>query len=216
MSGVAPKISAAILAGGRARRLGGADKPLLVVDAARGTRIIDRQLAELSGIADEILIVTHDPDRYADLRIPCIPDAIAGAGALGGIYSALVAAAHSRVLVLAGDLPFVTRAFLARLVAEATPHVDAVVPRSSRGLEPLCALYRKEAAAALRRRIESGHLKVAAAVDGLRVQEVAPADVAEYDRDGRLFDNINTPHDFARARARMKLMMEPSEDRITE
>ena len=133
-------ISAAILAGGRARRFGGADKALLPIGDAR---IIDRQLAALSLVTGnrDVRIVAGDRDRYGGLGVRVIADAVADAGPLGGLYTALLDAAHDRVLVLACDLPFVTAALLQRLVAEsgAGQQVDAVVPRSGRGLEPLCA-----------------------------------------------------------------------------
>ncbi len=210
-------MSAAILAGGRARRYDGAHKALLVVDEATGARVIDRQLDALEGVADDIRIVSDDPAPYAALAVPVVPDAIPGAGPLGGIYSALLAAAHARVIVLACDLPFVTRPLLERLVAEAADDVDAVVPRSRGGLEPLCALYAARVASVLRRRIDAGALQVVAALAGdLRVRELGPEALAAYDRDGRLFVNVNTPHEHARARALIELDSEPSEDRITE
>ena len=133
-------VSAAILAGGRARRLGGADKASLPIGDAR---IIDRQLAALSAVADDIRIVANDRDRYAGLGLRVIPDAVTERGPLGGLYTALLDASHDRMLVLACDLPFVTAALLQRLVAESGTgqEIDAVVPRSARGLEPLCALY---------------------------------------------------------------------------
>jgi molybdopterin-guanine dinucleotide biosynthesis protein A len=210
-------VSAAILAGGRARRYGGVRKGLLVVDESTGARVIDRQLTALDGVADDIRIVTDDPAPYAALQIPAIADAIPGAGPLGGIYSALVSAAHSRVIVLACDLPFVTGALLARLVAECDEDIDAVVPRSRRGLEPLCAVYAARTAAVLRRRIEAGALQVIAALaDDLHVRELGPEALASYDRDGRLFVNVNTPHEHARAKALIELDSEPFENRITE
>ena len=211
-------MSAAILAGGLARRLGGADKAALVVGRAR---IIDRQLAALAAVADDIRIVANDRARYARLQIPVIADAIAGAGALGGLYSALLDARHDRVLILACDLPFVTAALLERLVAESdAPEqldagIDAVVPRSGRGLEPLCALYRRRCAQAARARIERGELRVAGLLADLRVRELGPEALAAYDT-GSLFENVNTPHDHARARGWVELNEKPSEDRITE
>lgn len=207
-------ISAAILAGGLARRLGGADKGALVVGRAR---IIDRQLAALSVVADDIRIVANDPARYAGLRIPVIADAIAGAGALGGLYSALLDARHERVLILACDLPFVTTALLERLVADSSgpDEIDAVVPRSARGVEPLCALYSRRCAGAARARIERGELSIAGLLADLRVRELGPDALAPYD-EGALFENVNTPHDYARARGWVELNEKPSEDRITE
>ena len=208
------EISAAILAGGRARRLGGADKASLAIGDAR---IIDRQLAALSVVTDDVRIVANDRGRYAGVGLRVIPDAVRGAGPLGGLYTALLDASHDRVLVLACDLPFVTAALLQRLVAESGTgqEVDAVVPRSARGLEPLCALYTKRCAALARARIERGELAVAGLLADLRVHELGPEALAPYD-DGSLFENVNTPHDHARARGWVELNEKPSEDRITE
>ena len=52
--------SVAILAGGRATRFGGRDKGMLLVD---GRTIRDRQVAELSSLTDDILIVGTDVAR---------------------------------------------------------------------------------------------------------------------------------------------------------
>src|SRR4051812_33228310 len=102
-SSVEPGVSAAILAGGRARRFGGADKAALTVGRSR---IIDRQLAALSAVSDDIRIVANDADRYTGLGVRVIADAIGGAGPLGGLYSALLDARHEPVIILACDLPF--------------------------------------------------------------------------------------------------------------
>src|SRR6266540_2102159 len=212
-SSVGLGVSAAILAGGRARRLGGADKASLPIGRAR---IIDRQLAALSAVADDIRIVANDRNRYAGLDLRVIPDVIPEAGPLGGLYTALLDASHERVLILACDLPFVTAALLERLVIESGTgqEIDAVVPRSARGLEPLCALYLRRSVAAARARIDRGSLSVAGLLGDLRVRELGPEALAPYD-DGSLFENVNTPHDHARARGWVELNEKPSEDRIT-
>jgi molybdopterin-guanine dinucleotide biosynthesis protein A len=213
-SSVGLGVSAAILAGGRARRFGGADKASLPIGRAR---IIDRQLAALSAVADDIRIVANDGSRYAGLGVRVIADAIPGAGPLGGLYSALLDASRDRMLILACDLPFVTAALFERLATESGTgqEIDAVVPRSARGLEPLCALYMTRSAGAARARIERGDLKVAGLLTDLRVRELGPDSLAPYD-DGSLFENVNTPHDHARARGWVELNEKPFEDRITE
>jgi molybdopterin-guanine dinucleotide biosynthesis protein A len=195
------QISAAILAGGRARRFGGADKASLVVG---GARIIERQLATLSTITDEVRIVSNDPARYAALGVRVIPDRIAGAGPLGGVHAALVDAAYHGVIVLACDLPFVTAALLEALAIEfgTGDEIDAVVPRSSRGLEPLCALYARRCAETVRRRIEAGNLEMRGLLTELRFKELRPEGVPPFD-DGSVFLNVNTPHDYERARAKL-------------
>jgi len=210
-------VSAAILAGGRARRFGGADKASLPVGRAR---IIDRQLAVLSAVSDDIRIVANDAERYAGLGVRVIPDAIAGAGPLGGVYTALLDVeriGRDRLLVIACDLPFVTAALLERLVAEgrAGDQIDAVVPRSAHGLEPLCALYTTRCAAAAKERIDRGLLPVAGLLDAVRTRVLERDALAEYD-EGALFENVNTPHDHERARGWVELNEKPSKDRITE
>ena len=213
-SSVGLGVSAAILAGGRATRFGGADKASLPVGRAR---IIDRQLAVLSAVADDVRIVANDPGRYADLGVRVIPDAVAGAGPLGGLYTALLDAHREWMLVIACDLPFVTAALLERLVAErgAGQEIDAVVPQSARGLEPLCAIYAARCAAVAKQRIDRGELQVAGLLDSVRSRVLGPEAIAPYD-EGALFENVNTPHDHERARGWVELNEKPSEDRITE
>jgi molybdenum cofactor guanylyltransferase len=208
------EISAAILAGGRATRLGGADKASLVVG---GARIVERQLAALGAVTRDVRIVAPDPARYADLGVRVVADAIEGAGPMGGLYTALVDARHTRVLVLACDLPFVPAALLERLAAESRTgeEIEAVVPRSARGLEPLCAIYRKECAGRVRDRITRGDLRMTALLADLRVRELGHDALVPYDGES-LFENVNTPHDYARARGRGELDEKPFEDRITE
>ncbi|HEY2434040.1 MAG TPA: molybdenum cofactor guanylyltransferase [Vicinamibacterales bacterium] len=208
-------ISAAILAGGRATRFGGADKASLVVG---GRRIIDRQLELLAAFSDDVMVVVNDRTRYPDLDVPVVMDRVAGAGPLGGVYTALAEARHSRVIVLACDLPFVSPALLDRLVVASEPgrhEQDAVVPRTTRGLEPLAAVYRRHCAEVARRCIESGELRMTAFLAELRVGELDAGAVAG-ENEETWFENINTPHDYARARGRVELDKKPFEDRITE
>ena len=190
-------VTAAILAGGRASRFGGADKAALVVG---GARILDRELAALSPVAAEILIVGNDAGRYAESGVPVFHDLVAGAGPLGGIYTALVAARHPWVLVLACDMPFVSTMLFDALIEAIDDECDAVVPRSPRGLEPLCAVYAQRIAPVLRQKLDAGDWRVGDMVADLRVREVAGNALLALDDDGRLFENVNTPHDYARAR----------------
>lgn len=187
--------TAAILAGGRARRLGGRDKSRLAVGSLR---IIDRQIAVLREVADHVLIVTGERDRYAPLGLPVVDDLVPGAGALGGIYTALVAAPTDQTLVVACDMPFLTAPFLHHL-AHAGRDVDVALPRTAEGYHPLCASYARGCAPHLRRQIDAGALKIQDALATLRIREIGPDQIAPYDPDGTLLFNVNTPDDYARA-----------------
>ncbi len=127
----------AILAGGQARRLGGIDKASLRVGS---DTILGSQLTLLRRLTPHILIVSNDIPRFADAGVPVVPDAVAGTGALGGPYTALVHAPTDPVLVIACGMPFLTAPFLTHLVnglgdAEAIV-LDALDDLSVREIDP--------------------------------------------------------------------------------
>jgi molybdopterin-guanine dinucleotide biosynthesis protein A len=204
-------VAAAILAGGKARRLGGTVKSTLVLD---GSTIIDRQLAALRLVADPIFVVAPDPAPFASLGLRVVPDVVPDCGALGGIYTAIVSSPCPRTLVIAGDLPFLSVALLERLVRNTL--ADVVVPRGPRGFEPLCAVYSIACAEPIRRRLEGGSLKAAILPEGVQVEEIGPEMLAAYDPDGLLFVNVNTPHDYERARDLIESLPQWRGDRITD
>jgi molybdopterin-guanine dinucleotide biosynthesis protein A len=191
--------SAAILAGGQARRFGGRDKSALPLGAAS---ILDRQLTALRAITPHILIVGGDPSRGQAAGVPVVEDRLAGTGALGGLYTALVEAPTEQVLVIACDMPFVTAPFLGYLARLGTD-ADAVVPRDHRGPHPLCASYARKVSGHLHARIQRGDLRVVDAVATLDVRYLDPDELLPFDPDGTLLLNLNTPDEYERARHRI-------------
>ena len=61
-----------------------------------------------------------------------------------------------------------------------------------------------------RARIERGELHASAPPRGVRVAEIGPETLALYDPEELMFMNVNTPHDYERARELLS-----TEDRIT-
>jgi len=175
--------------------MGGRDKATLRID---GERIIDRQLALLRQVAEPVFVVARGADRFPDLPIPVVCDLRPGAGPLGGIYTAILSSPRPRTLVVACDLPFLTRPLLEEL---ARPReADLVIPRSARGYEPLCAVWSAACAPAIRRRLDRGELTAALVAEDVRVEEIGPDILGACDPRGLLFVNVNTPHDYERAR----------------
>lgn len=190
--------AAAIIAGGRGRRLGGLDKSRIVVG---GRRIIERQLAVLGQVAPHILVVSDDLHRFRASGLRVCGDLFRGAGPLGGLHTALTRSPSRRTLVVAGDLPFLSGAFL-RHLSSRRPHADAVMPRNADGLQPLCAVYDRRCLDAVREQVARGRRRLADLAEALAVTEVEPAEVAAFDPDGMLLFNVNTPADRARAEVR--------------
>ena len=203
----APCVAAAILAGGLARRFDGINKADLRIG---GRRIIERQLDVLRRVADPVFVVSGRQDMFHDLDVEVVPDIVAGAGAIGGIYTAITSSPCDRTIVVACDMPYLTPA-LAALLARPSG-ADVVIPRSERGLQPLCATWSARALDSIRQRIRGNKLKVVSVLEELRIEEIGPEVLAACDPHGLLFVNINTPHDYERAQGLSRLESKPSQD----
>ena len=190
--------SAVVLAGGASRRMG-RDKRLLPwgEDAdGRPRTLLQSVIDSLAEVADDVIVVANDQPVVAGARV--VPDAIPGAGSLGGILSGVEAARHDRVFVAAADMPFLHAALVRDLLDRLEGH-DAVVPVVDGRPEPLHAVYGRAVAPAARSQIERGQLKIAMAFRGLDVLWVPEADLRLLDPGLRSFRNVNTPEDYAGA-----------------
>jgi molybdopterin-guanine dinucleotide biosynthesis protein A len=191
--------SAAILAGGQARRFGGRDKSSLLVE---GRSILDRQLEVLSTFTDDILlvmtdagaIVTADEDSV-NARPRVVRDRVAGRGPLGGLDAALAAARDPQLILVACDMPFVTAGLLGHLLSLAN-EADAVVPMTERGYHPLCAVYSRACLPAVQRALAERRLSMTALLEGIRTRVVPGHDIEAFGPRARLLTNVNTPAEF--------------------
>jgi molybdopterin-guanine dinucleotide biosynthesis protein A len=187
-------VSAAIVAGGQARRFGGADKSRLLVD---GRAIIVRQLEVLQRITPSVMIIANDAARFADLAVPVHPDRLPGTGALGGLYTALVQAPADRVLVVACDLPHLHEGLLTRLT-DLAAGADGAWVRTARGPEPFLACYRRHAAEAVRRALDAGRLRARDLGQVLNLAVLEETELAAFGPVAYLLANVNSPEDYAR------------------
>jgi molybdopterin-guanine dinucleotide biosynthesis protein A len=116
-AGAGPELSAVILAGGRAARLGGIDKPGLEV---RGRTLLATVVAAASGAgAGRIIVVGPE---HPDLAVRFVREDPPGAGPFAALRCGLgqlgdPAGPSGRVAVLAADLPFLRSAHLRALLA---------------------------------------------------------------------------------------------------
>jgi len=169
--------------------MGGVDKRALVVD---GVTIFERQCAVLADRVAEIIV--SSPHAVPGFR--AVADAVPGQGPLAGIAAGLAAATTPWLLVVAGDMPYLTGELLDRLlVARATTtDPDAVGIRVRGSPEPLvCMLRVAVAAPSVARRLQAGRLQASALLaDGeLHVAWIDDPDLAA-------LHNVNTPEDLDR------------------
>lgn len=183
--------SALILAGGKATRLGGVDKRELLVG---GRTIFDRQCEVLRPRVAEILV--SSPRAVPGFRT--VADAVPGGGPLAGIAAGLAAATTPWLLVIAGDMPYVSGDLLDLILGRAAAGIDAVGIRIGELPVPLLCLLRTGAARpAIEARLAGARLKASRLLtDGdLRVAWLDEPAVRAIDPELRAMFNVNEPDD---------------------
>jgi molybdopterin-guanine dinucleotide biosynthesis protein A len=95
-------------------------------------------------------------------------------------------------------MPFLSLPLL-RWMLDQPREYDVLVPLREEP-EPLHAVYAKRCLEPMRRRLESGRLKITGFFEDVRVRFVDAATLAAYDPEGLSFFNINTPEDLEHAR----------------
>lgn len=192
------RVDAAILAGGRARRLGGVDKGLVEIG---GRRMIAREIDALKSVAGEILLVVGDPVPYAGVDgVRVVLDHNPGLGPLAGLQAAFSASTADALLVVGCDLPFLDPRLLA-LVRDSAPAAQAVVPRVAGHAQALHARYGRSAVAEIDARLRAGSLRLLALVDALDTTFLDEPELRAVDPTLRGLTNVNTPAELAAARA---------------
>lgn len=183
-------LQAFILAGGASSRMG-TDKSQLVIDRQTFTERIADTLFE---VTDSVTLVGRALD---DSTLPKVPDVFPQWGALGGLHAALAACRREWAIVVACDLPFVTRELFLFLASLRLDH-EAVVPlQQDERPQPLAALYRvnpcRPRAESL---IQAGRRRPLDLLEAVNTRWVAFDEMRNLDQAERFFVNINTPEDY--------------------
>jgi molybdopterin-guanine dinucleotide biosynthesis protein A len=186
-------LTLAVQAGGESRRMG-SDKGLVPF---LGQALIQRVIERLAPLVDEVLVTTNHPDDYRFLNLPLFSDLVPGRGALGGLYTALQAASHPLVAVVACDMPFASRdLFTYQCDMLMEKDMDVVIPSSLEGLEPLHAVYRRETCLpVVQAAIQQNSWKLISWFPQVRVLSVSSGQISKIDPGESIFMNVNTPAD---------------------
>ena len=181
-------ITAAILAGGEGRRVGGADKGLLPLD---GRPLVAHVVTALRGQAGHMVICANrNADRYAQFA-PVITDGGPGfRGPLAGITAALRACTSAWLLTVPVDCPQPPRDLAVRLhEATLAENRDAVVVYDGTRVQPMFALYRSILAANAEDALRND-------MPVVRWQQSLNSALAEFPTRAPEFGNLNTPEEF--------------------
>lgn len=190
-------VTAFVLAGGKSIRMGRAKATVEL----GGETLLQRALELASSAAAETFLVGPRAELEAHGRV--VEDVYPGQGPLAGIHAALAATSTERNLILAVDTPFLEPRFLAYLLEQARESGAVVtLPRTADGFHPLAAVYRRSFRESAERALKEGRNKIDALFSEVKTRILEAAELEKLAFAPAIFENLNTPQDVERARAR--------------
>ncbi len=185
-------ITAIIISGGRASRMGGIDKGLISLN---GKPLVKHVIERISPQVDEVLInANRELTQYKAFGLPVLKDENADfIGPLAGFSLGLHHAKHDLVLTVPCDVPLLPEDLVARLSIELTKHdADIVVANSEENAHPIISLCKKNILPSLIQYIDDGERKISTWQKNQHYREV------EFNAFGHAFYNVNTQSDLVK------------------
>lgn len=182
------QITAVLLCGGQARRLGGVQKALL---SYRGRPLLSWTMQQLTGeVGGFVISANRDLDAYRAFGAAVIADRTPDLGPLGGLCTALDMVRTSWVFACPGDMPFLGGQVVRRLALYAESEMAVYASDGERD-HYLCTLLRTDCARALDDYLNSGARSVHGFLREIGALRVEMPDLA------RCFVNVNDPTSLA-------------------
>ena len=193
------KVTGAILAGGKSRRMG-RNKALLPLG---GKPVVQRLVVQFEEMFEETMLIANDPELYQVYSSKIVPDIFPGKGPLAGLHAALNGAKNDWVFLTACDTAFVQTEVVMGM-AELRKGTDAVLAETEDGLQPLNAFYSRRCLPFIENRLRTGKFKMISFHSDVKIRIVQPLELPQWDPDTRTFWNMNTPEDYEEALARFQ------------
>ncbi len=185
-----------ILAGGENSRFQGQHKALMKIG---NTMILDRIFAALADIFDDIILVANRPELYLGWNATIVTDLLPVKGSLNGIHTGLFYARTDYAFFTACDTPFLKPEMVRAIVAGISPGIDIVMPETSLGREPLCAVYSQNCLEPARHSLKNGRFKIMRCFRKKNLKIISEKTARQADPRLRSFFNVNTPEDLQQA-----------------
>ena len=182
-------VAGLILAGGRARRMGGEDKGLLNL---RGKPLAAWSFERLGPQVDELFIsANRNQSRYQTLGAQVITDSVEGfVGPLAGFLTGLAAATQDWLVTAPCDSPLLADDYVQRMLeVTQTATIDAVVAHDGVRLQPVFILLHQRVKPSLIDFLLSGERKIDLWLERVHWRR------ADFSSSPQMFLNVNTPKD---------------------
>ncbi len=185
------------MAGGLNTRFSGANKALMQIG---GKQILDRIYTVFSNLFEEIILVTNDPVKYLDWDLKIVTDIYPYRSSLTGIHAGLFYSTKTHSFITACDTPFLNKELVEAIICAVEPQIDIVIPETSTGLEPLCAVYSKRCQKPIENQIKNQEFKIDKFFNKVRVKKISDKELRRKDPELTSFFNVNTPSSLEKAK----------------
>jgi len=199
-----------LVAGGAGSRLA-LGMPKALVRLA-GVTLLDRGLAILSAVCDEIVVSAPAeialplPDMVPSIRgsraVRRVDDPAGTTGPLAGMVAGLASVAFERAIVLGVDMPFIEPATLEVMLGRSSGR-HAAVPVPGGFPQPLAAAYARAAGPILASCLAAGERSPTRALGALDALLLDDAEIARWPGGLAGFFNLNSPADLEAAERRL-------------
>jgi molybdopterin-guanine dinucleotide biosynthesis protein A len=183
-------VTGIVLCGGQARRMGGVEKPLQLLDGVPLVALVRERL--MPQVARVIISANRAHEAYAAWGDLVVADAETALGPLGGLAATLPLVTTPWFFCCPGDAPFLDRALVARL-ADVLGNAPCAIPSDGERPQHLFLLGQTTLLVALRGYLAAGSRSVHGFVAAQQPALLEAADIAD------AFRNINTPADLSAA-----------------
>lgn len=181
-------LTGAILAGGRSTRM----KTTKCLISLNNKKLIEILISNLKEMFEELFIVTNFPELYFYTGIPLLGDIYPFKGPMAGVHVALKNSKYD-VFVFACDMPFIKKEIIYALSEK---HIsqknDITVAIHQNKIYPLPGVYSKKLLYELSVLLSQDKLSM---MKLLKDTLTTTVDVANLDKEGLSFININTEED---------------------
>lgn len=182
------------------------------------TTIIERNLAILGKVFEEVVISTNMPEKYFGFGVPMIGDIKKEKGPMTGILSVLAATGADAVFVAACDMPFISEELIRYMVEKyrmqdnknsgiavnspipnpqpPNKRYDAVIPVFNGRPEPLFGIYTRNTIKPMEKALEEGAKGLNELLKNIDALFISDSEVKDIDPEGKSFVNINTIADY--------------------
>jgi len=165
----------------------GRDKALL---DWQGRPLLSHMVDLLRSATDDVQVVGRDR----------LPDRLPGRGPLSGIATALAITSSEANLILAVDLPLLTKDFLIYLRSQIEHSSRPLFACKIESHFPLCLGIRRILLPEIERRLSNRQLSVHSFIEGSDAEIVSDSQLHVAGFEAAMFRNLNTPEDYMNSR----------------